>query len=111
MRITKTINILFIPTVFALVTNSCNSDTRNYKLDYPKYYDIYTFNQLTDLLFADTLSVGLDIDSERTQRQWYTERINELINDLRDDWKKPDSLFPMKSFDKIKITQSPTVNR
>jgi hypothetical protein len=51
--------------------------------------------------------VGRDVDSGRTQRQWYTDRIQQLVKDLQDDWQNPDSLFPMRRFDKIKIGQAP----
>jgi hypothetical protein len=38
---------------------------------------------------------------------WYAERIAELLSDLKSDWQKPDSLFPLTKFDKIKITKRP----
>lgn len=102
---TKTVIIISVVTILALVAHSCN--TNKYHLDYTKYYDKYTFMQLTDTLYADTLQVGLDVNGGRTQRRWYTGRIKELIKDLQDDWQKPDSLFPMRPFNKIKIVQSP----
>jgi hypothetical protein len=103
MTTNKRFNILLILT--ALITSSCNSG--KYDLSYDKYYDNYTFDQLKDTLFSDTLMVGPDVDGRQTHRQWYTDRIQELINDLKDDWNNSDSLFPMKPFDKIKISKSP----
>jgi hypothetical protein len=104
MKNMKTVIIINLA-IIALAIHSCN--TNKYHLDYTKYYEKYTFKQLADSLYTDTLHVGLDVDSARTQRQWYTDRINELIKDLQDDWQKPDSLFPMRPFNKIKIAQSP----
>lgn len=86
---------------------SCTSDDKKYNLAYPKYYDKYSFQQLTDTLFSDTLMVGLDVDGASNQRKWYADKISELLSDLKSDWKNPDSLFPLTSFDKIKISKSP----
>ena len=84
---------------------SCKNE--NYSLNYPKFYDKYSFDQLRDTLYSDTLFVGSDVDSGRTQIQWYTERISELLADLKSDWQIPDSLYPQRKFDKIKISHSP----
>jgi hypothetical protein len=96
-------NLLII--LAALLTGSCNHE--KYDLSYDKYYDHYTFDQLKDTLFSDTVQVGRDVDSSRNQRQWYVSSIKELITDLSDDYGKPDSLYPMMPFDKIKVSKSP----
>ena len=86
---------------------SCISNDRKYDLNYPRYYDKYSFQQLRDTLYSDTLLVGPDPDGRFTERMWYADRISELISDLKSDWNNPDSLFPLTKFDKIKITKSP----
>jgi hypothetical protein len=80
---------------------------KKYNIKYSKYYDNYTFGQLKDSLFSDTLLVGLDVDSSGKQRQWYTDRVKELITDLKDDWGHSDSLYPLQKFDKIKVSKMP----
>jgi hypothetical protein len=86
---------------------SCISNEKKYDLNYPKYYDKYSFQQLRDTLYSDTLLVGPDTDGGFSQRMWYAGKISELLSDLKSDWQKPDSLFPLTKFDKIKITKSP----
>lgn len=86
---------------------SCIPGHKKYDLNYPKYYDKYSFQQLGDTLYSDTLLVGPDPEGGFSQRIWYTEKIAELLSDLKSDWQKPDSLFPLTKFDKIKITKSP----
>lgn len=86
---------------------SCIPDDKKYNLNYPRYYDKYSFQQLRDTLYSDTLLVGPDTDGGFSQRRWYADKISELLLDLKSDWQNPDSLFPLTKFDKIKITKSP----
>jgi hypothetical protein len=105
MTIQKRHNILSFCIALTVITGSCNG--KKYDINYTKYYNNYSFDQLKDSLFSDTLMVGPDIDSSSKQRQWCTKRVKELITDLKDDWGHSDSLYPLQHFDKIKVSQRP----
>lgn len=92
-----------------ILLTSCGShtDRKYFNHDYEKYWDMYSNQQLMDTLFSDTLAVGPDIDGGWTSREFYVNRTNELLADLKDDTNKIDSLYPMVSFDEITIKKLP----
>lgn len=100
---------LIILTVSVLIT-SCSfltDNKKNFDHKYAKYWDKYSEQQLIDTLFSDTLMVGPDIDGGWTSREFYINVTQELINDLKDDKYQIDSLYPMKSFEKVTIKKIP----
>lgn len=100
-------------TVFLIIT-SCFSTTNStdYEHTYKKYWEKYSEQQLKDSLFADTLNIGPDIYGGFNDNTFYTNTINELLEDIADDVQNVDSLFPMTSFDQVNIQPLPFgVNR
>ena len=102
------INRIIILTLTILLV-SCSSQTnqKDFEHDYLKYWDKYTEQQLIDTLFSDTLLVGPDINGGWTSREFYINKITELLADIKDDQNNIDSLYPMTAFDKMTIQKLP----
>ncbi|MCV9386598.1 hypothetical protein [Reichenbachiella ulvae] len=102
----RTLSLIFVVLVF-LTACQTNSGKRPFEHNYAKYWNRYSDEQLTNELFADTLKVGPDFDGGFTNREFYVNTTSELLNDLRDDINKIDSLFPQRAFDELTIRQLP----
>jgi hypothetical protein len=104
----KTTNRIIILTLTILIV-SCSSRTnkKEFEHNYVKYWDRYTEQQLIDTLFSDTLMVGPDTDGGRAPREFYINKIQELLTDLNNDKNKPERLYPMTDFDKLTIKKLP----
>lgn len=85
---------------------SCNTSNpkKNFEHLYPKYWEKYSDLQLRDSLYADTLLVGSGNDGGNAANDFYKEEIHELLVDLRNDKYRTDRLYPMASFNEVKLT-------
>ena len=93
----------------AILITACSSqtNTKDFDHNYEKYWDKYTERQLIDTLFSDTLMVGADTDGNWTTREFYINKIQEILADLNNDKNKIDRLYPMTAFDKLTIKKLP----
>ncbi len=92
-----------------ILATSCVSrtDKKEFEHNYSKYWDKYTYQQLIDTLYSDTLNVGPDNEGGWTTREFYINSTKQLIADLQDDKHKIDSLYPMTPFDELTIKKLP----
>lgn len=99
--------------LIAILLTACqtNSDKKDCEHDYVRYWNRYTTEQLVDNLYADTLIIGPDIEGEYTNHRFYIDKTSELLQDLRDDLNKTDSLYPQTAFDELTIKKLPFGNK
>ena len=104
----KTINRIII-VILTILLVSCTSWTnkKDFEHNYVKFWDKYTEQQLIDTLFSDTLMVGPDTEGGWTTREYYSNKIQELLADLNNDKYKTDRLYPMTAFDNLTVKKLP----
>ncbi|WP_300666626.1 hypothetical protein [Fluviicola sp.] len=95
-----------LPLCLVVLTASCTSTIKknNFEHNYPKYWEKYTDLQLRDSIFADTLLVGSDTDTESSAKDFYKEEIHRLLIDLKNDKYKNDRLYPMLAFNEVVLS-------
>lgn len=96
-------NILFV-LIFLWTLQACDfssSGKKNFKHNYPKYWEKYSDLELKDKLYADTLKVGPDADGKNTATTFYKDQIEKLLIELNRDKNKVDQLYPMADFDEV----------
>lgn len=102
---------IFTIVIICISSFGCTRKTlllENYSHNYPKYWDQYTQSQIKDSIFSDTLAINfreLEGKINNSVRDFYMKKISLLINDLKDDWDKKDSLYPKAKFNAVKVTQ------
>lgn len=101
------LNLFVVSFLVLFAACSTRTNKQDFVHNYEKYWDKYTDQQLRDTLLSDTLPVGNDNEGEGTSRVFYISRINDLLDDLKDDQHSTDSLYPMTSFDELTIKKVP----
>ncbi len=82
--------------------------SKMYQPKYAKYWEKYTWQQVKDVTYQDTLKINFRTSEgnlDNDTRGFYLKKISLLLTDLKDDWGKADSLYPQAAFDAVKVTQ------
>jgi hypothetical protein len=71
----------------------------NASLSYPKFYEKYSFDELSVASYKYLERVGFSEDDSQTE--WYRDKIDRFLQECRTVWGDPNALFPRSEFSEV----------